>query len=360
MKTNLLLLTVASLTLLSCGHNDDISSRQIELARIVSSALMHGEEKALSSGYECVFTADYQASWTMEVENISRRYGISHFAHGSLSKLYEKSVSTPSGKRYSDGRGYIEGNQVERVKLSEALLLKNENNGTHGSDIDYEYDQSFGLCYDDAYLFAYSQSVLNNHLANPSNTALSFRGKTKKNAKDGYSDAVLDTMVSRMLFLSAWDEVFRIISASSAYFASMDLGQDEAMKEFIRTHSFEASESDKFIVASFRFDVASLHDNTALQGMIPVKVNVDKSSGVLETFSFDYKDVFASTLNRDKANKSSFFASVKEFGVEWHNLHTRFDTVKLKGEFKEFPAQDFAQDLLDSAFPRIEGVEVTY
>ncbi|MBO6285308.1 MAG: hypothetical protein J6O18_03220 [Bacilli bacterium] len=51
------------------------------------------------------------------------------------------------GKRYVGGRGCIKGNQVERVKMEEISTLKGADNATHGSDIHYEYDQSFGLCH---------------------------------------------------------------------------------------------------------------------------------------------------------------------------------------------------------------------
>lgn len=356
-------------TLVGCGGGSSgPDAKVMEQARCFAGAMKKDINDFNGLIYESSFKENYRVAYASEDDDTSSSYSLSYHAEGDVLAGYALNVNgvevSPS-VIFNKGTGYFAGRQQETAKLSHVVTNKADQNKIKNTQADYALNHTFGIQFNGDELYASGKTTLTNKLVAANSSSGEFSGKIAKSALREFGESIIETAISRVLYLEAWSMISLFKEATIKYFQDLDLSTDDKANQFINEKQVKFTETDQSIQANFVLDGSKIIEELTGKGLgasvnVPGTAQINKQSKLVSYSDFDFKDFFLALLQKGSVNKTSFEVSVDACSLKTVLTSDSASQKKLDGTFTEYTdAQkaEFVTKFREYVVPALDNVE---
>ena len=353
--------------LAGCG-NSGTDAKTVEAVRLFAASMQKDTDDFNDLIYQSVFREKYSVAYQSEDNSSSTAYSLSYHAEGDVLSGYSLNADggvTPT-LIYNRGTGYFAGRQQETVKLSHTVTDKNTKEKRKNTRADYALSHVFGVQFNGNELYAMGKSNLTNNLNAANSTSGEFAGKIAKSALYQYGEDVIETAISRILYLDAWSNISLFQEATVAYFQSVDLSTDDKVKQFVNEKKIQISETDENYHFSFVLDGGKILSgltgkDLGISATVAGTALINKKTKFVAYSDYNFKDLFLALLQKGNAGKTSYDVSVDSFSLRTVLTSYSASEKKLEGTFTEYPSEqkaEFMNRFKQYVVPSVSDVEI--
>ena len=357
------------------GSSTDASSSDkpdetFDQVRTFAASMKKGVSDFNGLVYESSFKEKYQVAYESENDTETTNYSLAYHAEGDVLSGYALNANgqgdvTPA-LIYNQGTGYFSGSQQETAKISHVVTNKSDQTKNKNTQADYAMNHMFGVQFNGDELYALGKTTLTNKLNAANSSSGEFKGKIAKKALNQFGELVIETTISRILYLEAWSNISLFKEATIEYFSGLDLSTDAKVKQFVDDKQVKVSETDESIKVNFVLDGGKILDGltnkeTGIAAKVPGTAQINKNTKFVTYSDYDFKDLFLALLQKGNTGKKSYNVSVDSCTLT--SVLTSFSASekKLEGTFTEYTdAQkaEFMTQFKNYVVPSIDNVEI--
>ena len=352
----------------SCNKEETpVSKEDMDNARAFVLALKQGENAYNGLAFKTSFKQQYDIAYVDENENAKTSYNYDYDAEGSVTMAYRLDANAmfDFGKCFDEGGCYLTGDQQEIAKLTSTTTAKGEfGKDDRSFQEDYAFHHTFGIQFDPSDFYAQGAHDLTDRIVPDNDGSGSFQGHIARSCIEDVAAKAIKSSIDRILYMNAWQEVTSFRVAMDDYFAGLDLTSDKLASEFNRHHKITFAEHNGILHAEFSFDAGEVFSaiggkkadiNASIQG----KVDIDQANHRVTSYSFDFKDAYASMIEKQLSNKQSHSLNIKTFILTGALEDCRYEDLHLSGNFVDYTSEQvdaFIEGYTAHVIPNIGSV----
>ena len=357
-------------TLAGCGGgNDTLDPTTIEQVRTFASSMRKDINDFNGLIYESSFIEKYSVASHSETNEQVSDYSLQYHAEGEVMSGYALNVNgqgladVTAAAIYNEGTGYFAGRQQETVTLSHAVTNKSNQEKVKNTRADYALAHSFGIQFDGDELYAMGKTNVNNKLVPANSESGEFKGKIAKSALSTFTESVIESAVSKVLYLQAWSNFASFKEAILDYFKTLDLSTDAKVKQFFDEKQVKISETEENLKINFVLDGAKIlsqitNRKAGVSASVAGSAEINKASKLVTYSDFDFKDLFLALLQKGADHVSVDSCRLKTVLTSFPASSKRLEGQTTFPEYGVDQATEFATGFEEYVVPSLENVEV--
>ena len=332
----------------SCNKEETpVSQEDMDSARTFVAAMKKGENAYNGLAFKTSFKQQYDIAYVDENENAKTSYNYDYDAEGSVTMAYQLNANAmfDFGKCFDEGGCYLTGDQQEIAKLTSTTTAKGEfGKDDRSFQEDYAFHHIFGIQFDQNDFYAQGAHDLTDRIVPDNDGSGTFQGHIARSSIEGVAAKAIKSSIDRILYMNAWQEASSFRLAMDDYFAGLDLNSDKLASEFYRHHKITFTENNNLLHAEFSFDAGEVFSaiggkkadiNASIQG----QVDIDQVNHRVTSYSFDFKDAYASMIEKQLSNKQSHSLNIKTFILTGALEDYRYEDLHLSGNFVDYTSE---------------------
>lgn len=355
------------MALASCGGETPVSKQDMARSRGFVAAMKKGEDAYNGLSFKTSFKQRYNVAYVDENEDSKTDYDYDYSAEGSVTMAYRLGANATFdfAKCFDEGGCYLIGDQKEIAKLTSTSIGKGELVKKDKSfREDYSFHHIFGIQFDQSDFYAQGTHDLTDRIAHVNDSSGAFQGHIARSSIQTVASKAIKGSIDRILYMNAWQEVSSFHLAMNDYFAGLDLSSDTSAATFYRRHKITFAEENGVLRAEFSFDANEIFSaiggkNAGIDARIQGKVDIDQANLRVTSYSFDFKDAYASVLRKQLSGKKSHNLSIEAFVLKGELEKLRYEDLRLSGDFVDYSSEqmnEFIEGYSAHVIPNLSGV----
>ena len=359
-KINLFLTSLTiftSLAISSCGgNNQEVDSKQVELTKVWLKSMQSNMSQIEIKGYEISLKQDYEVEYKDSDQYTDIEFKEHYQSIGQLKVSYHLDDSSKEsadiGTILTNGEGYLFGHQQERMELYSKTTQKyKEEDNVVIEDYDYYLNHEFAIELDDQDFYTYAKEEYEDYNDTSKNQNNVFKGVVAKSLIESLSSNLISKALGEILYLSAWDDIQEFSTFTTEFYKGINPDNDEEVKNFISELNIKAEETTSSIKINFTLNTDKIlkevdPDYSGHIENINGSTLVDKSSGDILEYKYDFSKYMESLLKSLMNTRQEYNIKVNDYNIEGKIINSELDSLDIPGPFQEY-TEETLEDFLN-------------